>query len=155
MNLCPSCQKRCFVTTNLSLHLKFGLVTLRVQESNSLNSQLSKEVIWKSGIPTHFRGSSAPGHPGEPHRFAPGARQLLMGSVSRWPLVLLGTPGGVWVQQTMDRPEPERERETEMGITKPGSCRPRISSETMNKDGKLVTTQERNVLTPPSRQWRR
>lgn len=48
-------------------------------------------------------------------------------SVSGWVLKSpgAGAPGSVGVQQTMDRPKPEKE--TEMSVTMPGSCQLRIS----------------------------
>ncbi len=47
--------------------------------------------------------------------------------VSWWVLKLSGdgAPRSVWVQQTMDRPEPEKKKE--MSVTMPGSCQLEIS----------------------------
>lgn len=128
----------------MSLCLRSGLETLRVQESNSSNSRPPEGVARKSGIPTHTH-TSARGHPGGVG-LGVGTQQLLMASLWRWPSRLPGAPGGVWVQQTMDRPEPDGETET--GITKPGSRPPRTSPGTKDKDGKLVTTLKRNVRPP-------
>lgn len=134
-------NKRRFVSTSVSLCLRSGLETLRVQGSNSSNSRPPEGVARKSGIPTHTRqlGVTLVG-------VGVGTQQLLMASLWRWPSRLPGAPGGVWVQQTMDRPEPDGETET--GITKPGSRPPRTSPGTKDKDGKLVTTLKRNVLPP-------
>lgn len=54
-------KKRRFVSTSVSLCLRSGLETLRVQGSNSSNSRPPEGVARKSGIPTH---TSARGHPG-------------------------------------------------------------------------------------------
>lgn len=72
---------------------------------------LKVNFLKKSGIPTHTSEALQPR----------GATWLCSWAavVERWLLKLPGAPGGVWVQQTMDRPEPERETQT--AITKPGS----------------------------------
>lgn len=101
---------------------------------------------------THFRDSSVVGHHrglislvldeiiGPPEK----SEKLGWGNVpSRWLLKPPGAPGGVWVQQTMDRPEPERETEWIQNNSHNAWKLPtehfkirHNRSETMNKDGK-------------------
>lgn len=56
-------KNRRFVSTNVSLCLRSGLETLKVQKSNLSNSRPPEGVARKSGIPTHTH-TLAQGHSG-------------------------------------------------------------------------------------------